>query len=208
MDFNQIDLFASYEPKKTEFNLPNAEIILIDHLFSPEESNRLYKNLTENIKWQQDQMKIFGKSVDLPRLTAYYGDSDLSYSYSGIDMKPHPWNYDLLFIKARIEKEVNTEFTSCLLNFYRHGKDSMGWHQDNEKELGENPTIASVTFGETRPFQLKHISDKQLKKVDIPLTHGSLLIMQGTTQHFWKHQIPKTNKPIQPRINLTFRIIK
>tara|TARA_R110002033_G_scaffold155712_1_gene191980 strand:- start:494 stop:1129 length:636 start_codon:yes stop_codon:yes gene_type:complete len=206
--FNQGDLFATNEPKKTKYDLPDADVTLFENFFSPEESNRLYKSLKENVKWQQDQIKFYGKLLDLPRLTAWYGDNDKPYTYSGIPMNPHPWSEDLKFIKERIEKESGVEFSSCLLNYYRTGKDSVNWHQDNEKELGQNPIIGSVSFGETRPFQLKHLDLEDLKKTDIPLTHGSFLLMKGTTQHYWKHQIPKTTRSINPRINLTFRIIK
>ena len=190
------------------FDLPDADISLHENFFSQAESDDLYESLAHNIKWQHDQIKIFGKLVEQPRLTAWYGDLRFSCNYSGISMSPQPWNEDLLSIKRRVESQVNLSFSNCLLNFYRTGKDSMGWHQDNEKELGQNPAIASVSFGATRPFQLKHVKNKALKKVDIPLSHGSLLVMKGTTQHYWKHQIPKTTRQIEPRINLTFRIIK
>lgn len=206
--FSNDDLFSTDEVKKKIFDLPDAEVILFENLFTKEESNRLFKSLIENVKWQQDQIKFYGKLIDLPRLTAWYGVNDKPYTYSGIPMNPHPWNNDLLFIKERIEKEANVDFSSCLLNYYRNGKDSVNWHQDNEKELGQNPIIGSVSFGETRPFQLKHLDKEELDKVDIPLTHGSFLLMKGTTQHYWKHQIPKTTREIKARINLTFRIIK
>lgn len=198
----------SYQNKSIGFNLPDAQICLYDQFFSKEESDRLYKSLAENINWQQDQIKFFGKIYNVPRLTALYGDTHKTYKYSGILMQPHPWNEDLSFIKERIEKEIESEFSTCLLNYYRTGSDSNGWHQDNEKELGRNPVIASVSFGETRPFQLKHIERNDLKRVDIPLSDGSMLLMKDSTQHFWKHRIPKTKKDIGPRINLTFRIIK
>jgi alkylated DNA repair dioxygenase AlkB len=122
-------------------------------------------------------------------------------------MQPHPWSPLLQKIKSYVENVSNTNFTTVLLNQYRDGKDSNGWHADDEKELGTNPIIASLSFGAERTFQLKHNSDKTLKK-NIVLEHGSLLIMRGTTQHFWKHQIPKTSKEVGSRINLTFRVIK
>lgn len=206
--FNNDDLFSTDEVKKKVFDLPDAEVILFENLFTKEESNKLFKSLIETIQWQQDQIKFYGKLIDLPRLTAWYGVNDKPYTYSGIPMNPHPWNEDLLFIKNRIEKEANVDFSSCLLNYYRNGKDSVNWHQDNEKELGQNPIIGSVSFGETRPFQLKHLDREDLEKVDIHLSHGSFLLMKGTTQHYWKHQIPKTTREIKARINLTFRIIK
>jgi alkylated DNA repair dioxygenase AlkB len=140
-------------------------------------------------------------------LTALYGNEGKPYSYSNIKMQPHPWNLLLQKIKSKVESVSDTNFTTVLLNQYRDGKDSNGWHADNEKELGTNPIIASISFGAERTFQLKHNSNIDLKK-SIVLEHGSLLLMKGTTQHFWKHQIPKTAKPVGPRINLTFRVIK
>ena len=122
-------------------------------------------------------------------------------------MLPNAWNPLLVFIKNEIEEICQENFTTVLLNYYRNGKDSNGWHADNEKELGRNPVIASVSFGVERYFHLQHNTIKE-QKLKINLEHGSLLIMKGATQHFWKHQIPKTIKEIGPRINLTFRIIK
>ena len=206
-----MDLFSQpsfiNEPQIKKFNLPDADITLYENLFSNKESLELYHSLLKNIEWQQDKIKFYGKNIDLPRLTAWYGSAGNSYTYSGIPMNPLPWNKDLLFIKNRIETLSGVEFSSVLLNQYRNGKDSVSWHQDNEKELGVNPIIGSVSFGEARPFQLKHL-DLDIPKVDIPLTNGSFLLMKGTTQHYWKHQIPKTTKQLDIRINLTFRIIK
>jgi alkylated DNA repair dioxygenase AlkB len=208
-----MDLFDDMEssdksiPKKINFDLPDAAIILYDYFFSKKESEQLYKNLLEKIQWRQDKIKIFGKLLDQPRLTAFYGDKLKPYSYSGIVMNPIEWNEDLLFIKEKIEAVTKDKFTSVLLNYYRDGKDSMGWHADDEKELGQNPVIASVSFGETRMFQMKHRTRKDVDKLNIPLTDGSFLLMKGTTQHFWLHQIPKTTRPLKSRINLTFRKI-
>ena len=122
-------------------------------------------------------------------------------------MHPILFTPTLFEIKSKIEKQINLNFTSCLLNLYRDGNDSNGWHADNEKELGLNPTIASVSFGAERIFQMKHRNSKK-EKVKINLTNGSLLVMKGRTQHHWLHQIPKTKKEVGERINLTFRIIK
>ena len=122
-------------------------------------------------------------------------------------MKPIEWNEELLLIKNRLEEVAKIKFTSVLLNYYRDGKDSMGWHSDDEKELGQNPVIGSVSFGESRVFQMRHKFRKDIKKVDIKLTDGSLLLMKGSTQHFWQHQIPKSKRELKLRINLTFRVI-
>ncbi len=195
-------------PKTTKYDLPDADVTLIENFFTTQESSDLITNLINDIAWQQHAITIFGKKINQPRLTAFYGDQNKIYSYSRLVMNPMPWNEDLLFIKSRIESYINIKFTSVLLNYYRNGNDSMGWHADDEKELGINPVIGSVSFGQTRTFQLKHIKRKDIKKVDMSLSNGSLLLMKGTTQHFWQHQIPKTSKFLDARINLTFRVIQ
>ena len=187
--------------------LPDAEIIYYPNFFDGIESDKIFQELMNTTPWQQDEITVFGKKHLQPRLTALYGDLGKSYSYSNITMQPHYWTLLLQKIKSRIESVTNTNFTTVLLNYYRNGGDSNGWHADNEKELGLNPVIASLSFGAERNFQLKHNSDPKQKR-NILLEQGSLLLMKGSTQHFWKHQIPKTAKPIGPRINLTFREIK
>jgi alkylated DNA repair dioxygenase AlkB len=196
-----------FPSEKVTFNLPNAEIEYYPNFFDSDKSKMLFEKLHTEIPWQQDDIKVFGKIHPQPRLTALFGNEGKPYSYSNIVMQPHPWNPLLMFIKNEIEEECPENFTTVLLNLYRDGKDSNGWHADNERELGRNPVIASVSFGAERSFHLQHntIADAKLK---ITLGNGSLLLMKGETQHFWKHQIPKTAKPIGPRINLTFRIIK
>jgi len=209
-----MDLFSntgtdtSSKENVIHYDLPNADVILYEGLFTQNESETLQKNLIEKIQWRQDKIKMFGKLINQPRLTAFYGDTDKEYSYSGIVMKPIDWNEDLLFIKNRVVEIAKINFTSVLLNYYRDGKDSMGWHSDDEKELGQNPFIGSVSFGESRVFQMRHKIRKEIKRVDIPLTNGSILLMRGATQHFWQHQIPKSSKQLQTRINLTFRNIQ
>jgi alkylated DNA repair dioxygenase AlkB len=188
-------------------NLPDAEIIYFPTFLKKEEADAIYNELIQNIPWQQDEITVYGKKHLQPRLTALYGNEGKPYSYSNIVMQPHPWTSLLQKIKSHIESVSETNFTTVLLNYYRNGSDGNGWHADNEKELGTNPIIASLSLGAERTFQLKHNSDSTLKK-SLILEHGSLLLMQGTTQHFWKHQIPKTTKPIGPRINLTFRMIE
>lgn len=182
----------------------DGEAFLFPDFFSDEESNSLFKALANNIAWKQEPIKIMGKEIMQPRLTAWYGDNGKSYKYSGITMHPHAWSEDLLLIKNRVENVSGYTFTNVLLNFYRDGNDSMGWHKDNEKELGINPAIGSVSFGTSRSFNFKHTQDKNLK-AKILLTHGSFLLMAGSTQHFWYHSIPKAPKLTEPRINLTFR---
>jgi len=199
-----MDLFNS---DKTVFNLPNAELIYIPKFYSIEKSNQYFKHLKDTIPWQQDYITIFGKTHKQPRLTALFATNNLSYSYSNIEMIPHQFTKELLHIKSNIEKVANHEFTTVLLNFYRHGNDSNGWHADNEKDLGKNPVIASLSFGEPRVFHFKHRTIKT-EKHKLILEHGSLLIMKGEMQQYWLHQIPKTQRDIGARINLTFRTIK
>lgn len=188
-------------------DLPDAEIIYYPQLFDKEQADTIYYELLKEIAWQQDLITVFGKTHPQPRLTALYGNDGKPYSYSNITMQPKPWNSLLQKIKYYIEASTECQFTTVLLNQYRDGKDSNGWHADNEKELGTNPIIASLSLGAERVFQLKHNTISEAKK-NIILEHGSLLLMKGSTQHFWKHQIPKTTKPIGNRINLTFRSIK
>ena len=196
-----------FPSEKISFDLPNASIEYYPNFFNLEKSNELFEKLKSEIPWQQDDITVFGKTHPQPRLTALYGNEGKQYSYSNIIMQPHSWNALLTYIKEEIEAVSNENFTTVLLNLYRNGKDSNGWHADNEKELGRNPVIASVSFGASRFFHLKHNTDVD-QKLKIELEHGSLLLMKGETQHFWKHQIAKTAKEIGPRINLTFRIIK
>ncbi|MGG6269673.1 alpha-ketoglutarate-dependent dioxygenase AlkB family protein [Leptolyngbya sp. AN03gr2] len=184
----------------------NGTVFLYENLFDQAEADQLYSELLTDIDWQQDHLKIYGKNVPLPRLTAWYGEKQ--YSYSGIEMQPRSWTESLLVIKSRIEPLSNIRFNSVLLNLYRDGNDSVSWHSDDEPELGKNPIIGSVSFGATRRFSFKHRYDRNLKKIDVELTHGSFLLMAEETQHYWLHQIPKTKKLTMPRINLTFRMIR
>ena len=189
-----------------DINLPDSSVIYYPEFFSLEEADQYFKSLLDSVAWQQDNIILFGKLFKQPRLTALYANNDQPYSYSNITMIPKAFTKELLHIKAKVESVIDTNFTTCLLNLYRDGQDSNGWHADNEKELGINPIIASVSFGAERLFKLKHRKDKTLKK-DLVLQHGSLLIMKGETQHKWLHQIPKTKKKTGERINLTFRFI-
>src|SRR5262249_17198527 len=191
----------------TELPLPDSDISFYPEFFSTEDSDSMFHDLLVNTQWAQETMKYYGKDVKLPRLTAWYGDKGAVYRYSGISNEPHPWTPMLLLIETRLRPIARVKFNSVLLNLYRDGDDRVSWHQDNESELGKTPVIASVSFGGTRRFQLRHKFRKELRRVDLDLTHGSLLIMRGTTQQFWQHQIVKTSRPVDPRINLSFRII-
>ncbi len=206
--FNDTSLFSQGRPGKINYEPEDASLVLIERFFTKEESDKFYESLLAKTEWKTSQIIIYGKLHDTPRLTAWYGDAGKNYTFSGTTRITTPWTPELLLIKEKVDKEAGVTFNSVLLNLYRSGKDSVGWHRDNEKEFGNNPIIASVSFGEKRPFQLKHKFKKEIERINIPLTHGSLLIMKGSTQHFWEHQIPKTAKAVSPRINLTFRIIK
>ncbi len=150
---------------------------------------------------------IYGKKFMQPRLIAWYGDMDQSYSYSGINLQPLPWTPTLLEVREKVEEMSAEKFNTVLLNFYRDHRDSMGFHSDDEKELGPTPVIASLSLGATRTFILKHKTRSDFKPMHIELPSGSLLVMKGVTQKFWKHGINKQTKPCGPRVNLTFRRI-
>ena len=183
-----------------------GNVQLLQNFFSQTEAESYFGSLTEKTPWRQDPIWIFGKLILQPRLTAWMGDEGARYRYSGLNLQPAPWSTELQEIKSRVESSTGFKFNSALLNLYRDGRDSMGWHRDNEPELGPNPVIASVSLGATRIFKLRHYQDKSLK-LDVPLENGSVLIMQGSTQHFWEHSIPKTARPVGPRINITFRLV-
>lgn len=193
-----------FSEEKQVFQLPDAELIYIPDFFSNEEADIYFNTLKTKIEWQEDDITIFGKTYKQPRLTALFGENNQPYSYSNITMHPQPFTEELKIIKQKIELLSKEIFNTVLLNLYRNGNDSNGWHADNEKELGKHPVIASVTFGEERPFHFKHRKLKE-ERHKIILEHGSLLIMKGAMQEHWLHQIAKTKKTIGERINLTFR---
>lgn len=185
----------------------DGEVLYFPNLYTEEQSKMFMDILTQKVRWQQDKIKMFGKEHNIPRLTSWYGDGGLPYYYSGIKMLPNKVDFEeLSLIKLAVELQTDSRFNSVLLNLYRDGKDSVSWHSDDEKELGTNPTIASLTFGSTRVFKFRHKEDNKLQR-EIELTAGSLVIMKGDTQHMWEHSVPKTSKEIGPRINLTFRNI-
>ena len=208
MDNNiQADLFGqTIETPNPIIKLQDAELLYYPAFYDKAESDRIFKTLLETIEWKQDKIMMYGKELPLPRLSAWYGDNNKPYTYSGITLNPLPWTDELLQIKEKIEAEAKVKFSSVLLNRYRDGQDYVGWHTDAEKELGKNPIIGSVNFGATRKFQLRRIDDHK-EKFEVELKHGTFLVMQGSTQHFWQHQVPKTATKIGERLNLTFRVI-
>ena len=206
---SQLELFSVFESSEVRtVELPNGNLIFIPAAFSGAESKRLLKNLKEETLWQQDNIKMYGKEIALPRLTAWYGDSGRNYTYSGIVMKPHPWNSILCEVKQRVEELSQVSFNSVLLNMYRSGSDSVSWHSDDEPELAPGQTIASVSFGDTRRFVMKHKTKTEVDKFELKLNHGSVLLMRGEIQQHWLHRVPKTRKKVNSRINLTFRVIR
>ena len=183
----------------------DATVHFYESFYSAEEAKTLFAQLREEVQWQQQTLKMFGKEIKVPRLVAWYGDGDKSYTYSGMTLQPHVWSPLLQQIKNKIEQTTQTSFNSVLLNLYRDETDSVGWHSDDEPELGDDPIIASLSLGAEREFQFKHYSTDERHK--IILTSGSLLLMRKGSQVHYKHRIPKTKKPLSKRINLTFRTI-
>ena len=179
--------------------------IYTDSLIPTEKSEFFLLQLSKNIQWKNDESVIFGKHYITRRKTAWYGDRPFNYTYSKIKRTALPWTNELLEIKHIVENNESTKFNSCLLNFYHDGDDGMGWHADNEKELKKNSVIASVSLGAERKFSFKHKKNKE--KIDLMLGNGSLLVMKEQIQNHWMHQLPKSRKVREPRINLTFRAI-
>ena len=198
----QLGLFNN---KTDDLQLPDAELEYWPEFYQTVDAQRLYETILNETEWRQDRLTVYGKQHLAPRLSCWMGEPWMDYSYSGHTMKTDPWSDTLLSIKQKIEQQCGDTFNSVLINHYRDGKDSNGWHSDDEPELGPRPVIASLSLGATRDFHLRHKKDKSLKH-SISLEHGSLLMMRGTTQSHWQHHIPKRAN-VSSRINLTFRTI-
>ena len=186
-------------------SMADAHVVLYRSAFSLGEADDLFRELRQSIGWRQETVRLFGRIVRVPRLSAWHGDRP--YTYSGLIMNPEPWTPPLMAIKRRTEELSGRRFNSVLLNLYRDGRDSVSWHSDDEPELGPEPAIASVNLGATRRFRFRHRTRKDDTR-SFDLTAGSLLVMDGPTQHHWRHCVPKTAKPVGERINLTFRLIR
>ncbi len=171
-----------------------------------DESIALMNQFIATVPWIHQTVRMYGKDILTPRLTAWYGDTNKTYSYSGTKYDPLQWTPDLTMLKEKIEQLTSYTFNSVLLNYYRSGNDSVAWHSDNERELGTNPIIASLSLGQERQFDFRKKEDHS-QKYGIPLTNGSLLLMKGNLQHRWEHRIPKSTTAHEPRVNLTFRVI-
>lgn len=185
-------------------DLQDGELIYDTHFLQRSGADDLLEALTEEVNWRQDRIRLFGKEHLIPRLQAFQGDPGIRYLYSNLQLEAEPLHPALAHLRRSLSDNYGTDFNAVLLNLYRDGQDSMGWHSDDEPELGTNPTIASVSLGEERRFLLRRKDDHTVKH-EIVLEHGSLLLMRGALQHFWQHSVPRTQKPREPRINLTFR---
>ena len=196
-------LFEELSIQKIE--LEDTHLLYFPNFLSSIEADNWFTFLKNKVNFQSGEIKLFGKTYAKPRLEAFYAENELTYSYSGKQMKTQPFFKELEELRKRVETISNLNFNAVLINLYRNGMDSNGWHADDEKELGEDPCIASLSIGAERFFELKHNQTK--KKIKLKLGHGSLLCMMEGSQRFWKHQLPK-NKTVEiPRINLTFRKI-
>lgn len=200
-----MDLFSSEHNSKDNLLPKDGEVHYHGPIFSSSLANEYYDKLLTEIAWAPDQALIFGKLITTKREVAWYADKAYSYTYSKITKKALLWTPLLLQIKAAVEKASGETYNACLLNLYHNGSQGMAWHSDGEKDLKKNGAIASVSFGAQRKFAFKHKEDKAV--VAVPLEHGSLLVMKGSTQSYWLHRLPPTKKVHSPRINLTFRTI-
>ena len=189
-----------------KISIDNGSLEYIPAFLSLQNSELLFDELLAETPWNQGAINIFGKKLATPRLEAFYAEDGLNYAYSGQQLQVHRFTEELQKIKNYVEQYSGHKFNSVLINLYRNGNDSNGWHADNEKELGINPFIASLSIGTERRFDLQHIKTKEKKS--ILLENGSLLLMGEEIQHNWKHQIAKTKRVHSPRINLTFRLLK
>ena len=203
-DPRQGEMFST--PEVEHLDLEGADVVIHRGCFSAEEADRYFNTLRDEVEWKQEETLLYGRRQPIPRLTAWFGDSQGTYTYSGIKMTPMLWTEVLAEIRDRTGVVAETEFNSVLLNLYRDGQDSVGWHADDEPELGPEPTIGSVSLGATRRFHLRP-KDGSLETVSVELHHGDVLVMRGPMQHAWQHQLPKTQRAIGPRINLTFRTV-
>lgn len=188
----------------TEFDLPDARVRLAHGWLTPEVASASMAALRDGLPWSVHKVRLFGREVPSPRLSCWVGDAGVAYRYSGNRFEPHPWTSGLAALRERLRDELAHPFNSVLANRYRSGADAMGWHSDDEPELGPQPLIASLSLGAPRRFLLRHRRDPALR-LALELPAGSLLLMEGHTQRCWKHALPRTTRPVGERINLTFR---
>tara|TARA_Y100001934_G_C12148237_1_gene675994 strand:- start:241 stop:894 length:654 start_codon:yes stop_codon:yes gene_type:complete len=184
-----------------------SDIEYIPCFIESEMATSIFKKLVDTTQWSQPQLHLFGRKRKVPRLSAWHGDQGAIYCYSRLQNKPLEWNSSLMILKELVEQYIECSFNSVLLNLYRSGADSMGWHQDNEPELGQHPVIASISLGGVRRFVLRHLYSEKLRMIECKPQHGSLIVMRGSTQNLWQHAVPKTMRTTEPRLNLTFRFV-
>ena len=195
----------STEPLRLD--LPDADVRLWRQAFQPAAADEMLALLRSRIDWQQEDIVIFGERRRVPRLVAWHGDPGTAYTYSGTAHEPLPWTPELQRVRHRAEELTGHRYNSVLLNLYRDGRDGMGWHADDEPELGREPAIASVSFGATRRFKLRHRRSRSAA-CTLDLAHGDLLLMAGGTQQHYVHAVPKTARPVGERVNLTLRWVR
>ena len=200
-----IDLFGASRQLEP-LAVPDADLRFMHGFYPLDECATLLAALLEQTPWRQERIEVWGKVHDQPRLTSWHGDPGTDYTYSGVTLATCPWTPLLSRLRSDIEEATGHRYNSVLLNLYRNQHDGVGWHSDNERELGRMPAIASLSLGETRSFRLRH-RERRHAPVNIDLTDGSLLLMAGATQRNWQHAIPKERREKGPRINLTFRQI-
>ncbi len=188
--------------------LPGADLRLLGDFLDSPAADAFFRGLMCETPWQERKVFVWGQWRVQPRLLAWYGDPQARYSYSGDTLEPTPWTPLLGALRARVESAAGARFNSVLLNLYRNQKDRMGWHNDDEPELGERPVIASVSLGEARTFMMKPRDRHRAGLQRVKLGHGSLLVMAGDTQRNWVHAVRSESAPCGPRINLTFRLIR
>jgi alkylated DNA repair dioxygenase AlkB len=197
------------EFEQIDESLPGGgRIELLPGFLAPGQAQELLQALLSKVPWRSDTVRLFGREHRIPRLHQWFGDADAVYTWSGLTMHPEPWSAELAELKSQVEQATGARFNSVLANYYRNGRDSMGWHADDEPELGDTPVIASISLGAERDFVLRY-RDKRagIANIKVPLPSGSLLLMSGTTQRYWQHALPKRGRVQDARVNLTFRLI-
>lgn len=189
-------------------DLLDAQVELRTGVLGHTEAWDLFHLLLAQIPWRQDHITLWGQQHRIPRLHQWFGDPGLFYTWSGIEMQPQPWPDSLRVLREKLVHETGVAFNTVLANLYRDGADAVGWHADDEPELGDSPVIASISLGAQRDFQLRHRLRKDLAMRTLALPHDSLLLMRGATQRMWKHQLPRRKRVSTARINLTFRSLR
>ena len=196
---------SSLFPVSGELLASDGSAVLVPEFFSSSEADKHFTDLVAKTPWEQHSLRMFGKQVPEPRLSAWHADAEMTYSYSGQPRTPHPWNDPLAAVRKACEAHIGHTFNGALLNLYRSGSDAMGWHSDDEPINGVDPVIASVSLGAERRFDFRHKQTREVVSVKLP--HGSLLVMSGACQANWHHRIAKTTREIEPRLNITFRFL-